>query len=220
MKKVFSLLVCLLCVMVSFGQVREGKVTFNMQFNSADPQMQSQMGMLQGSKMIMYFSPDFNRVELSMGGIMEVTTIADVKTKENLVLMGGMMGQKAIKMNADDLKDMKDAPKPDIKKTGETKTIAGYKCVKYIATTDEAVVNIWTTNELVAAKDGMQYVNEEIPGFPLEFEASVMGMTLVGTASEVKKGLDKSNKKELFSMAIPSGYEEMSADDLNGLGVK
>ena len=152
-----------------------------------------------------------------MGGMMEVTTIADVKSKESLVLMGGMMGQKAIKMNADDLKNI-DVKKPAIKKTGETKTIAGYKCVKYIVTTDETVVNIWTTNDLIAAKDGMQYVNEEIPGFPLEFEASVMGMSLVGTASEVQKGLGKSNKKELFSMAIPSGYEEMSADDLNEMG--
>ncbi len=217
MKKVFSLLASLLCVMVALGQVKEGKVTFNMQFNSDDPQVQSQIGILQGSKMIMYFSPEFNRVELSMGGMMEVTTIADVKSKESLVLMGGMMGQKAIKMNADDLKNI-DVKKPAIKKTGETKTIAGYKCVKYIVTTDETVVNIWTTNDLVAAKDGMQYVNEEIPGFPLEFEASVMGMSLVGTASEVQKGLGKSNKKELFSMAIPSGYEEMSADDLNEMG--
>ncbi|OJU76392.1 MAG: hypothetical protein BGO09_15810 [Bacteroidetes bacterium 47-18] len=217
MKKVFSLLASLLCVMVALGQVKEGKVTFNMQFNSDDPQVQSQIGILQGSKMIMYFSPEFNRVELSMGGMMEVTTIADVKSKESLVLMGGMMGQKAIKMNADDLKNI-DVKKPAIKKTGETKTIAGYKCVKYIVTTDETVVNIWTTNDLIAAKDGMQYVNEEIPGFPLEFEASVMGMSLVGTASEVQKGLGKSNKKELFSMAIPSGYEEMSADDLNEMG--
>lgn len=217
MKKVFSLLASLLCVMVALGQVKEGKVTFNMQFNSDDPQVQSQIGILQGSKMIMYFSPEFNRVELSMGGMMEVTTIADVKSKESLVLMGGMMGQKAIKMNADDLKNI-DVKKPAIKKTSETKTIAGYKCVKYIVTTDETVVNIWTTNDLVAAKDGMQYVNEEIPGFPLEFEASVMGMSLVGTASEVQKGLGKSNKKELFSMAIPSGYEEMSADDLNEMG--
>ena len=217
MKKVFSLLASLLCVMVALGQVKEGKVTFNMQFNSDDPQVQSQIGILQGSKMIMYFSPEFNRVELSMGGMMEVTTIADVKSRESLVLMGGMMGQKAIKMNADDLKNI-DVKKPAIKKTGETKTIAGYKCVKYIVTTDETVVNIWTTNDLIAAKDGMQYVNEEIPGFPLEFEASVMGMSLVGTASEVQKGLGKSNKKELFSMAIPSGYEEMSADDLNEMG--
>lgn len=217
MKKVFSLLASLLCVMVALGQVKEGKVTFNMQFNSDDPQVQSQIGILQGSKMIMYFSPEFNRVELSMGAMMEVTTIADVKSKESLVLMGGMMGQKAIKMNADDLKNI-DVKKPAIKKTGETKTIAGYKCVKYIVTTDETVVSIWTTNDLIAAKDGMQYVNEEIPGFPLEFEASVMGMSLVGTASEVQKGLGKSNKKELFSMAIPSGYEEMSADDLNEMG--
>lgn len=217
MKKVFSLLTCLLCVVISFGQVREGKVTFNMQFNSDDPQLQSQMSMFQGSKMVTYFSPDFNRVELSMGGMMEIVTIANVSSKETLMLMSGMLGKKAVKMAKEDL-DKPELSKPEIKKTGETRTIAGYKCTKYILNMDEYVMDLWTTEELVASKEGMQYINPDIPGYPLQFEANIMGMTMEFTATEVQKGLGKVNKMELFNMAVPAGYETVDPGELGSLG--
>lgn len=215
MKKMALLWVCLLCMATTFAQVREGKITFSMKFRSDDPQLQSQMGMFQGAKMIMYFSPDFNRVELTMGGMMNIVTIADVGTKQTLMLMDGMLGKKAFNMPDEDM-DEPDLSKPDIRKTGETRTIAGYKCTKYLLTMKEYVMELWTTDALIASKAGMQYINPHIPGYPLKFEAKPIGMVMEFTATEVQKGLGEINKTDLFNMAIPGGYEVVDPNELTG----
>lgn len=221
MKKIIFLLTGLLLTINAFAQVTEGKIKFNLEFNSSDPQMQAQFAMLKGSTMTMYFSPEFNRTEMNMGMFVQTTTVVDVKTKETMMLMGGMMGKKATKMTADPDAAKEDTAVPDIEieKTKETKKIAGYKCTKYIITTEDGnVVNVWTTEELAASKEGMQFVNDKIEGFPLEFEVAAEGMTMVFSAVEVEKGLKNVNKKELFSMEIPSDYEVISPEDWKGMG--
>lgn len=218
MKKIFSLLTGLLLTVGSFAQITEGKIKFNLEFNSPDPAMQAQFAMLKGSTMLMYFSPEFNRTEMNMGMFVQTTTVADIKSQETLMLMGGMMGKKATKMNTKEAEGNETA-ELDVEQTTETKKIAGYKCTKYIVTTEEGdVVNIWTTEELSASKEGLKFVDKKIQGFPLEFEVAAEGMTMVFSATEVEKGLKKYNKKELFSMEIPSDYEVISLDDWQGMG--
>lgn len=182
--------------------------------------------MLKGSTMTLFFSPNNNRVEMNMGMIMQTKVISDYKAQKGIMLMDGMMGKKATEMDLskkDESKEGDESGNDDgltIEKTSDTKKIAGFKCVKYIITTEEgAVMNYWVTDELIVDKEGIEYMSKKVDGFPLEFEVSAEGMTMVFTATEVEKNLKAHNKKELFDMKIPEGYEVMSEEDLKGMGM-
>lgn len=221
MKSIIIAIIAVTMSITTFGQVTEGKVSYTIDMSSDDPAMQSQFAMLQGSKMDMVFTEEFSRVEFSMGMIMKVITVTSIKDDVALMLMSGMMGNKAIKMSPEDITKTDDEmPKFEIEKTKETKKILGYKCTKYILTTEDgADISYWTTSDIAAAKKNNRYMIESIEGFPLAFEYYASGMKMTFTATEFKDTLKGMDKKELFEMSIPEGYEEMSMDDLKGMGM-
>lgn len=214
MKKIISIATVLLIAIGTFAQTNEGRVKYNIDFNSSDPQMQAQFAMLKGSTLNMFFTPEFNRVEMNMGMFMTNKTIVDIAKKETVVIMDGMMGKKAIKTTAETTPE-EPAFEGEVEVTTETKKIAGYKCVKTIITLEDgSVVNYWTTEELTASTEGNRFANKKVKGFPLEFEVAAQGMTMTFTAIEVEKGLKKYNKKDLFTTEIPAGYEIMTEEEL------
>lgn len=221
MKKLFSLFIGLTIVASSYAQLTEGVVKYTTEFSSTDPQIQSQLAMLNGSSMTMYFTPDFSRVESTMGMFMKTTVVIDLKTKESLMLLDGMGSKKAVKTNMDDLKgnDEGEESKVEIEKTNKTKKIAGYKCTQYILTSEDGtVMNYWTTTELSASKAGAKYMNDKVEGFPLVFEMVGNGVIMKFTATEVLKSIS-GNKAELFNTAIPEGFEEVAMEDLKSMGM-
>src|SRR5690606_30116236 len=129
-------------------------------------------------------------------------------------------GKKAMKIDNVTVPDEDGEEEADIQieKTNDTKKIAGYKCTKYILTSEDGTANYWVTTELDINKEGVKYMNSKVEGFPLEFEMSQQGMVMTFTATEVLKSLKGINKKEIFSMEIPEGYELMSEDDLKKMG--
>jgi hypothetical protein len=218
MKKMLSLIAGIIITATSFAQITEGKVTYSVDFKTSDPAVEAQLSMLKGSTSATYFSPDFTRTEMNMGMFVQNQTIIDVKNKQTLMMMSGMMGKKASLMPFKENKE--EEFEVTVEKTSETKKIAGYKCTKFIVTTEEgAALNIWTTEELVASKDGMKMMNNKISGFPLQFEVDAQQMMLVFTATDVEKNLKKYNKKDLFNMEIPADYEKIAPEDWKGIGM-
>jgi len=221
MKSIFLALVAITLTTLSIGQVTEGSAKYAIEMISDDPNVQAQMGMLQGSKMNMFFSQDFSRVEFSLGMMMNMTTITNNKSNNAIMLMSGMLGNKAVKMTADDIAKAGDeTPEVEITETNETKKILGYTCKKTILTVDEGVeVSYWSTDEIKASKTNNKYMNEKISGFPLQFETATMGIKMSFTATEFTPNLKGQKTKELFNMSIPEGYEEMSIEQLSGMGM-
>jgi len=221
MKSIFLAIVAVTITAFSFAQVTEGNVNYTIEMSSDNPEMQAQFAMLQGSKMNMFFSKDFSRVEFSLGMMMNMITVTDNVERNSTMLMSGMLGNKAVKMSADDIeKTNQEIPKVEVTNTGETKEILGYKCQKSIITTEEGVeVNYWSTDEIIASKTNNKYMNEKINGFPLQFETSQMGMKMTFTAIEFTPNLKGQKTKELFNLSIPEGYEEMSLEELGGMGM-
>lgn len=221
MKSIFLTFLAVAISAFSFAQINEGSVTFSIDLSSDDPQMQSQFAMFQGSNMKMYFTPKNSRVDLSFGMMMNIITKTDIVANEAILLMSGMVGDKAVKMSEEDMKKSEgDTPNVDVEKTTETKDILGYKCNKYIITTDEGVVmSYWTTNEITAVKKNNKYMYESVDGFPMEFETENGGVKMVFKATEVAKSLKGTNTKELFDMTIPEKYELMTAEQLEGMGM-
>ncbi|MCO5260585.1 MAG: DUF4412 domain-containing protein [Crocinitomicaceae bacterium] len=222
MKKLFSLFIGLASLAYSYAQSTEGTIKYSIEFSSSDPQVQAQLSMLGGSTMTQYFTPNFSRIQTNMGMFMNNSTVIDLKSKESVMLMEGMMGKKAVKGNIDELgksEEDGDEPKIEVEKTGKTKKIAGFKCSQYVLTTEEgATMNYWTTTELTAAKTGNKFMNDKVEGFPLAFELSTNGLLMKFTATEVLKEI-KGDKASLFSLSIPDGYEEVSIDDLKSMGM-
>ena len=224
LNKMKSIVLSALAVLItafSFGQVTEGYVKFDIEMSSDDPAMQSQMAMFEGSNMEMYFSPDFGRVEFAMGMLMNMKTVTNNKSEEGLILMSGMVGNKAIRLEKGDLdKAEEERPEVTVEATNETKKILGYTCKKYILSTEEGVVvNYWTSDQIKAQTSGNQYMNDQVSGFPMQFESEASGLKMTFTATEFKDNLKGYKAKELFSMEIPEGYEEMSTEDLKAMGM-
>jgi GLPGLI family protein len=118
-----------------------------------------------------------------------------------------------IKMTEADLKKEQDEmPDVKIKTTTETKTIAGYKCVKnevQIKTKEgkEETVNVWTTDEIPTSE--VKTVYKGLKGFPLEYSLNQRGLKMTFTTKEISKELVADSKFDIPT----SGYTETTMSD-------
>jgi len=234
MKNLFLLFSFVLCTITSlFAQDTEGHIVYSIELSSDDPQMQMAIPMFSGSTMEMYFSDNNSRSELNMGTFITTTIITDIKKDKMLMLMNGMMGKMAIPGVLSEMKEKAEKtndrdPQDDnidtnedefeVEFTNETKVIQGYTCKKAIVSNKNGVEMIyWYTEEIQFAKDGQNYFNKDVPGFPMEFETFNNGMKMKMTVTEYSKSLGK-DASELFDFTIPEGYKEMTIDELESLG--
>jgi GLPGLI family protein len=134
--------------------------------------------------------------------------------------MGGMMGNKAVKTTMTELNEQQpDDADLDIEFVSETKDIQGYKCKKAVLTGKDGQQAIfWYTEEIEINKAGQSYLNDQIPGFPMEFEINQGGMKMSMKATFFEKKIP-GNASELFSMEIPAGYQEMSLNAMQSMGM-
>jgi GLPGLI family protein len=216
MKKHLQLLILFLGLsIVSFAQMKKGKITYDMSFSSDNPEMAMGLSMMSGSKMIMSFMPGKSRSEVSMGMMGTMTTISDEKSKKILSLTN-MMGMKyAIESTLEDSKAAaSEQEKPKVEITNETKEIMGYKCTKAIMTTnadgEAQTITMWYTKDITAFTGGQQYYNEDMPGFPMQISLSREGMNVDMTVTNIEKKVDK----KAFDMKVPEGYEVKTQEEL------
>ncbi len=218
MKTIFLTLSLLFVSAFTFGQLKEGKIDYSVTFSTSDPSVQAQLSMLSGSTMNLTFANEGSIFEMAFGMFSTTKTISNIKDKKTLILMGGMMGNKAILKDTEPL-EADDAPM--IEKTSETKTIAGYKCTKYIADLgpEVGIAVYWVTSEIeVTSMPENKFIVAGLGGTPLELEMETNGLTITIVAKAVAKSLKKENKATLFSTAIPEGYEVMTMDELEEMG--
>ena len=104
MKK-YLLLVAMTIVtsVMSFAQLEEGHIAYDIEMSSEDPDMAMAVMMFSGSTMDLYFANDMARTDLSFGSLMSMTTVMNSATEEVLILMGGMMGDKAVLTNSEEM---------------------------------------------------------------------------------------------------------------------
>jgi GLPGLI family protein len=222
MKKIFLTLTLSVMTCALFAQLKEGHVAYKIETSTDNPDMQMAVGMMQGSTMEVYFKESFTRGEFKMGAMMTMTTISNETTGDVLMLMSGMMGQTAVKSNSKETaKDtvLNKKPNVDVTLTGETKDIQGYTCKKALITDEEGTIStFWYTEDIRAAKSGQSYLSEDVPGFPMEFEMNNNGMKMTMTVTKVETKIS-GKPSELFDMTIPTGYTEMSLDQMKQMGM-
>jgi GLPGLI family protein len=218
MKSIFYSILLLLVSFSTNAQLTEGHFTYSIEMKSDNPDMQMAIGMMQGSSMDLYVMGTKTRVDMKMGTMMDISTITDQSDKV-LMLMGGMLGKNAIVTTISELeKNKADYTEPTLTLIDETKTINGFICKKALLTDADGNESLfWYTEDIVVSKKGQSYLNANVPGFPLEYSINVNGMTMSLNIKDIVKKLDKNQKKN-FEIKIPEGYQEMTLDQLQGLG--
>lgn len=99
-------------------------------------------------------------------------------------------------------------------KTGEEKTIAGYKCVKAIGKLkDGTTFTVYYTTDLVPMNKEFDMQFKSLPGLALEYEATIGGLQVTFTASKISYDLVPASKFE----APKSGYRELSYEESKGI---
>gem|GEM_PF-518536 len=208
-------------VIASVDQLKEGHIAYKIDVSTTNPEMEMAVGMMQGSTLDILFKDKITRSEMKMGTMMTMTTITDEISGELLMLMGGMMGNNAIKTTTEEMQEMKKIGKPkyEVVLGNETKTIEGYVCKKATLTDEEGGETVfWYTEDISVSKKGQSYLNEDVPGFPMQFEINNGGMKMKMTVTSLEEKLDKKSA-DLFKMTVPEGYKEMTLDDLKKMGM-
>lgn len=212
----------------SSDKITKASVTYDLEFSSDDPNVQAQLGMMQGSEFTMTFAGDNSKTEMKMGSVMTNTTIINGEEKKGLMLMSGMVGNKAVPMSEEEINENKqdqseesDSEESDVEveKTGDTKEIAGYNCEKVIITTEKGDAMImWVTDEIKPSRTDGRFIRNGIGGFPLAMDFAQNGVELKFQAKEVKTKFEK-KEKDIFSIEVPEGYEVTTMDAIQGMGM-
>ena len=221
MKKLILFASVILLTVSGWSQVTEGHISYKIDLTSDNPDMQSALSMMQGSMLDIYFMGPSTRAEMKMGSMMKVTSITNEKSGDVLMLMSGMIGFNAIKTTLRELEAQnQEAPKVEITLVGEKKDILGFECKKAILMDEQGNEStFWYTEEIVVSKKGQNYLNDKVPGFPLEYDINNSGFKMTMTASSAEKSLKKNERNELFNLTVPEGYKEMSLEDLKNMGM-
>jgi len=189
----------------------EGKIVYDISLDGSGLPPEA-MSMFKGSELVTYIKGDKRRTDMNMP-MQSTITITDNKTKNTVMLMDIMGMKYLIKMTEADLKKEQDEmPDVKIKTTTETKTIAGFKCVRnevQIKTKEgkEEMVNVWTTDEIPTSE--VKTIYKGLKGFPLEYSLNQRGLKMTFTTKEIAKESVADSKFDIPT----SGYTETTMSD-------
>lgn len=223
MRKSLLTLVFIIAGVASWAQMKEGSVKYDMEFTSNDPEMSMAIMMMSGSTMNMFFKDDASRVEVAMGSMMNMVTVSDENSKKAMILMSIPM----MSMNQGTIASLEemealnkdDNSGPEIQLVKGKKKILGYKCKKAI-TIDESgnEATFWYTDKIVVNTKGQSYLNDKVPGLPLEYEINQNGMIVKMKAKEINTSLTSEEVGTMFKLEIPEGYEEKTLEEMMSMG--
>lgn len=223
MRKSIITLVFMLAGIASWAQMKEGSIKYDMAFSSDDPEMSMAIMMMSGSTMNMFFKEEASRVEIAMGSMMNMVTVSDEKDKKAMLLMSipmMSMNQGTI-ATLEEMESLKsdETTLPEVQLVKGKKKILGYKCKKAI-TVDESgnEATFWYTDKIEVNKKGQSYMNDKVPGLPLEYEINQNGMIVKMTAKEITESLTAEQTSTLFKLEIPEGYEVKTLEEMMSMG--
>ena len=95
----------------------------------------------------------------------------------------------------------------------EYKTIAGYNCQKAIGKlNDKSTFNVYFTKDLMPVNKDFQYLNKNLPGLAMQYEATLGSMLVTYTVSSINFNPVQQAKFDLPK----SGYRVMTYEESKG----
>lgn len=209
----FIVLLCLVGTSLFAQKSFEGTVSYSMDMTMKEMPPEA-AAMLKNSELILQMKSGHSRME-SKTPMSNTISLTDEKNKSYLMLLDVMGTKYLIKSKPEDLKKEAEKPNVKVKDLPETKDILGYKCKKAEVTVadpdskKETTTIVYYTTDIPYTSQSHE-VFKGLKGFPLEYGINAEnGMQIKFTAkSIVKEKLDD----KIF--AVPEGYKEITAEDL------
>jgi GLPGLI family protein len=164
-----------------------------------------------------YIKGNMSRSEMK-NSLYQSTTIYDANANRGVILKE-VSGQKLLIRVSPDNWDEINKPYDDIefKNTTETKTIAGYKCIKAIAKTKDGYsFTVYYTTELIPENRSYNAKFRSLNGLPLEYELTNGSFLIKYTISSINLNPVPASKFDIPK----SGYREMTYDESKKLNTK
>ncbi len=175
-----------------------------------------------------YSEISFSELEQMMKQVDETMSSKMAEIKEQMASMPEEQRKMMEKMMAGQMGGMME--EPEVKRTGETKTINGYNCTKYVVMTGgKETFSVWTTKD-VKEFDGMRKDMEEfgkrmaamtprmgksvaaamtnLEGFPIQQEMAGMKTTVLSVKKE-------NSPASIFDP--PAGYKKVKSEMMEGM---
>lgn len=196
-------------------KVAELTLTYDVTITTGDAQPK-QADAYDRATTTIYIKGSMSRSEMS-SALASFTSIHNAETGAGVVLRE-VSGQKLlIRMTADNWKDKnKLYENISFTNTGETKTIAGYKCIKATAVTkDGSAFTVYYTKDIIPenAAYNAQFTNLE--GLPLEYELTQGKQKIKYTVSKINMNPVPASKFDVPK----SGYRELTYEESRKLGM-
>ncbi len=169
-----------------------------------------------GATTSVYIKGPMSRSEM-VSALASFTTIHDA-TNGSSVILQEVSGQKLlIRMSAENWNDKNRRYEGiTFTNTGETKTIAGYKCTKANAKMkDGAAFSVFFTTEIIPENSEYNYQFKNLNGLPLEYELTQKNLTIKYTVTTINLNPVPASKFDIPK----SGYRELSYEESRKLGI-
>jgi GLPGLI family protein len=218
--KIYRLLFVVVILMTGSGMMAQKKVSeLTLVYDASISTGNNQPKLadaFDGATTTVYISGTMSRSEMS-SALAAFATIHDARTGTAVVLQE-ISGQKLlIRMTPDNWKD-KNRKYEGITfaNTDETKTIAGYKCIKAIATMkDGSTFSVYYTKDLVPENTDYNALFKNLEGLPMEYELTQKDLKIKYTVSKINMNPVPASKFDIPK----SGYRELTYEESRKQGV-
>src|SRR5688572_28130897 len=215
MKKVIAILAATFFLLVSgvklFAQKKltEATVSYDIVINTDNTTPQA-ADLLDGAVSVIYLKGNSSRSEM-ISSLGTQSTIIDGKTGNVTILKDYGEQKYMIKMTPANWKvSNKKYEGSTFTYENEYKTIAGYNCQKAIGKlADGSTFTVYFTKDLVPVNKEFQYLNKELPGLAMEYEAVLGKQKVTYTVSSINFNLVPAAKFDLPK----SGYRVMTFEE-------
>lgn len=216
MKKNLLLFVISICTILTInGQSNKGYVKYKIAVSSDVPEMEMAIQMFSDSKLEVYFNESNSLTDMKLGSMMSLKTIIS-ESEGVLLLVDGMMGNLAIRTTKSEMDELNDETADlEVQFSSETKDILNYKCKRAEVIQGENSLIFWYSESLMMPENDLLNAGGKIPGLILAFETDDGGMQMSFEATEVKESFEES---DVFSIAIPEGFKEVTFKEFTTMG--
>ena len=211
---VFGVITLLFSSTQSMAQRRltEATITYDIVINTSNSAPQA-ADLLDGATSVIYLKGNSSRSEMT-SSLGTQATIIDGKTGDVTVLKDYGEQKYMIKMTpANWQQSNKKYEGINFTYLNEYKTIAGYNCQKATGNlSDGSTFTVYFTKELLPVNKDFQYLNKNLPGLALQYEATLGKMMVTYTVSSINFNPISQSKLDLPK----SGYRVMTYEESKG----
>jgi GLPGLI family protein len=193
-------------------RLTEATISYDIVINTANKTPQA-ADLLDGATSVIYLKGSSSRSEM-ISSLGTQATIIDGKSGDITVLKDYGDQKYLIHMTKDNWQEMnKKYEGITFSYLNEYKTISGYNCQKAIGRlADSTTFTVYFTRELLPVNKDFQYLNRNLPGLAMQYEANLGKMIVTYTVSNINFNPVPQTKFDLPR----SGYRIMTYEESKG----